>query len=116
MDCKTHLWTIKLLINKNSTNSRLGNYKIRNDDEFFSSSTLIRNGDYALGNDSWKKIDTNYRKGKQLTPLEGYSSNSIRSDKERPFEEEKYISSNSDWNSNDQAFGGKRSSSKKKII
>lgn len=97
-----------------SNNKRLSNYKNPNDDDFFASSALIRNGDYALGKDNWQKVQLEY-KYKSSSPMIAISSSSLSSDKDMNVgEEDKYISSTSNWNNEDTGFVKRLLSSKRK--
>lgn len=98
--------------NKKSKNLRLGNYKP--DDEFFSSSALVKNGDYILGKDTWQKIDVGY-KHKSPSPLIAISNSSLSSEKDVNYsEEEKYNSSSNNWNNDDSNYVKRLLSAKRK--
>mmetsp|Transcript_15536 Transcript_15536/g.17265 ORF Transcript_15536/g.17265 Transcript_15536/m.17265 type:complete len:130 (-) Transcript_15536:27-416(-) len=60
---------------------KLANYKVPTDDDFFASSALVRNGDYAMGTDSWQKVEMNYRKNKSPSPIIALSSSGFDSEK-----------------------------------
>lgn len=96
-----------------STNPKLGNYQSKPDDEFFSSSsTLIRNGDYVFGKGNWQKVELNTKK--LYPPHISISGSSLLSDKEAtPLDEDKYVSSGSSWNNNDQIMNKIRSAKKR---
>ena len=85
---------------KNS--KRATGYK-NTDDDFFASSALVRNGDYALGKDTWKRIELDYSNRKI----------DLSSEKEFGFsEEDKYVSSTSNWSKG--GVKGRALSSKRK--
>jgi hypothetical protein len=79
---------------KKNKNKKLGSYK-NQDDDFFASSALVRNGDYAMSKESWQKVDLNYR-GKAPSPIIAMSSSELSSEKDYAFEEAKYLSAPKD--------------------
>lgn len=103
----------KVIGKQKSNNPKLGNYKLDNEDNFFSSSTLKRNGDYALGKDSWQKVDLDF-KNRSPSRIMGISSSSFGSAKDIGSEEEKLKASSSNWNYDEHGFVQKLLSSKKK--
>lgn len=99
--------------NKNSNTKRLGNYR-GTDEDFFPSSALIRNGDYAMGKESWKNVDLNFKQ-KSPSPIIAISSSSMSSEKDMNYgEEEKFVSSGSQWSKGDSGFVKRLLSSKRK--
>lgn len=99
---------------KGASKNKLGNYKSPVDDDFFSSNALIRNGDYAMAKDSWQKIELNYKKNKSPSPMIAISSSSISSEKDINYgEEEKFVSSGSNWGKDDTGFVNRLLSNKK---
>lgn len=103
----------KTIAKQKSNNPKFGNYKLDNEDNFYSSSTLKRNGDYALGKDSWLRVDLDY-KNKSPSKTMGMSSSSFNSAKDIPSEEEKLKASSTNWNYDEHGFVQKLISSNKK--
>jgi len=68
--------------NKKSKNKKLANYKGITDDDFFASSTLMRNGDYAMSKDSWQRVELNYRRNNLGSPMIALSSSGLSSDRD----------------------------------
>lgn len=68
--------------NKKSKNKKLASYKQMTDDDFFASSALARNGDYAMAKDSWQKVELNYKKHKSPSPMIALSSSGFSSERE----------------------------------
>ena len=90
---------------KGGNKNKVANYKTPSDDDFFSSNTLMRNGDYAMAKDSWQKIELNYKKNKSPSPMIAISSSSVSSEKDlNNGEEEKFINSGSNWGKDDTGF------------
>ena len=65
---------------KSKINKKLTNYKQISDDDFFASSALVRNGDYAM--DTWQKVELNYHKHKSPSPIIALSSSGFSSERD----------------------------------
>jgi len=66
---------------KNKT-KKVSSYKGMTDEDFFASSALMRNGDYAMSKDSWQKVELNYKKNHLQSPVIALSSSGFSSERD----------------------------------
>ena len=68
-------------LGKKKKNKKLSNYKQMSENDFFASSALVRNGDYAMAQSSWQKVEMNYRNNHPSSPAIALSSSGFSSER-----------------------------------
>lgn len=101
---------------KSTSKQKASNYRSNSDnDDFFASSALMRNGDYAMARDTWQKIEMNSKKKKAPSPMIAISNSGISSENDLILgDDDKYFSAASNWDNNDSGFVRRLLSNNKK--
>lgn len=104
MEPKSSTKTVKK--QKSTSKQKASNYKTNSDnDDFFASSALMRNGDYAMARETWQKIELKAKKKKSPSPMIAISNSGISSDNDLILvDDDKYFSAASNWDNNDSGF------------